>query len=261
MKSIKTVALDKRLEKRLLEFMSHDRVSHFYAMYDLQHLRDKTLAWVALSEDEVVGYLFEYDKRILYMRGARGCEISLLQNSGLTEALFNIETHHLPSVKSLFELVEPADKITEGQVTTFVTMKATGQSFKPVIRHEVRELKRDSAPALADLLGTTPEQALGFFGGSAFGLFKGNKLVSYAASPETLEDLAIIRGVFTAPCERNKGYSQSVCSALVKRILDEGKDVMLYVSKDNPGAIKVYGKIGFKKTGHLFFGFIAMRKD
>jgi len=260
-KSIRTVALDQRLKKCLLEFMSRDRVSHFYAIYDLQYLRDKTLAWVVLSEDQVIGYLLEYDKRILYMRGARGCEIPLLQNSGLTEALFNIETHHLPSVKSLFGLVEPADKITKGQVTTFVTMKATHQSFRPVIRHKVRELKKDNAPALADLLGIKPEQALGFFSGYAFGLFKGKKLVSYAASPETVEDLAIIRGVFTAPRERNRGYSQSVCSALVKRILDEGKDVMLYVSKDNPPAIKVYRKMGFEKTGHLFFGFTARRKD
>jgi len=260
-KSIKTVALDKRLEKRLLEFMSHDRVSHFYAIYDLQHLRDKTLAWAALSEDEVVGYLLEYDKRILYMRGARGCEIPLLQNSGLAQALFNIETHHLPSVKSLFELVEPADKITEGQVTTLVTMKATRRSFKPVIRHRVRELKKDNAPALADLLGIKPEQALGFFNGFSFGFIKGKKLVSYAASPEILEDLAIIRGVFTAPDERSQGCSKSVCSLLVSRLLDEGKDVILYVSKDNAAAIRVYREIGFKNTGHFFFGFAAKRRN
>jgi len=260
-KSIKTATLDKRLEKRLLEFMSRDRISHFYAIYDLQYMKDKTLAWVALSEDEIVGYLLEYDKRILYMREARGCGIPLLQKSGLAEALFNIETHHLHSVKSLFKLVEPADKITKGQVTTFVTMKATRQSFRPVIRHEVRELEKDNAPALANLLGITPEQALGFFSGSAFGLFKGKKLVSYAASPETLEDLAIIRGVFTAPDERNHGYSKSVCSLLVSRLLDQGKDVILYVSKDNAAAIRVYRKIGFKNTGHFFFGFTAKRRN
>jgi len=260
-KSIKTVALDKRLEKHLLQFMSLDRVSHFYAIYDLQHLRNKTSAWVALSEDEVAGYLLEYDKRILYMRGARGCEIPLLQNSRLTEALLNVETHHLPSVKSLFELVEPADKITEGHVTTFVTMKATRQSFRPVIRHRVQELRKDNAPALAGLLGIKPEQALSFFKGFSFGLFKGEKLVSYAASPEILEDLAIIRGVFTAPDERNQGYSKSVCSLLVSRLLDEGKDVILYVSKDNAAANRVYTEIGFKNTGHFFFGFTAKRRN
>jgi len=260
-KKIKTVALNKRVEKRLQDFMNEDRVSHFYAINDLQHLRDKTLVQVALSDDRVLGYMLEYDKRILHMRGDKNCVTTLLSNSALTEALFNIEAQHLPAVKRVFEPVEPADKMTKGLVTHFVTMKAARHSFRPLIRHRVRELRKESAPALADLLGIEPEQALGFFSGFAFGLFKGKKLVSYAASPEIIEDLAIIRGVFTAPDERNKGYSQSVCSALVKKLLSEGKEVMLYVSRDNPAAIKVYKKIGFKKTRHSFLGFTAKRRD
>ena len=213
MRRIKAVALSDDYESRLLDFMSHDMVSHFYAIYDLQHLRENTLTWIALSDDEI-----------------------------------------------LFEPGAPADKMTEGQITAFVTMKATRQSFRPEIHHIVQELKRKSAPELADLLGINPEQATDFFRGFAFGLFKGGKLVSYAASPEILDDLAIVRGVFTAPEERNKGYSKSVCSVLVGKLLDEGRDVILYVSKDNSAAIEVYRKIGFKETGHLFLGFAARRK-
>jgi predicted GNAT family acetyltransferase len=97
--------------------------------------------------------------------------------------------------------------------------------------------------------------------GFAYGTFKRGRLVSYAASPEFLEDLAIVRGVSTAPDERGKGYSKSVCSALVKRLLDEGKEVMLYVSRDNAAALNVYREIGFKETGHRFLGFTARRKD
>lgn len=260
MKKIKTVALSDYCESCLLDFMSHDRVSHFYAVYDLRHLRESTLTWVALLDDEVIGYLLEYDKRILYMRGNKDCVVPLLKNSGLTEALLNIEKHQLPPVETLFEPVEPADRMTEGQITTFVTMKATRQSFRPKIQHRVQELKKENAPELADLLDIKPEQASGLFRGFAFGLFMNGKLVSYAASPEILDDLAIIRGVFTAPEERNKGYSKSVCSILVGKLLDEGKDVILYVSKDNPAAIEVYRKIGFKKTGHRFLGFTARRR-
>jgi len=260
-RKITTVALDKPLEKPLLNFMNSDRVSHFYAINDLQHLRDKTLVCVALSEDRVVGYMLEYDKRILYMRGDKNCTTPLLSNSGLNEALFNVEAGQLPLVSRVFKPVEAADKMTKGLVTTFVTMKATRRSFKPLIRHRVQELRKENAPALARLLGIEPEQALGFFSGLAFGLFKNENLVSYAASPEIIEDLAIVRGVFTAPDERNKGYSQSVCTALVEKLLGEGKEVMLYVSKHNPAAIKVYEKIGFKKTGHLFLGFTAKRRD
>jgi predicted GNAT family acetyltransferase len=72
-----------------------------------------------------------------------------------------------------------------------------------------------------------------------------------------LEDLAIVRGVHTAAEERNKGYSSSVCSVLVQQLLRQGRDVILFVSKDNPAAIRVYSKIGFKETGRVSLAFKA----
>jgi len=36
--------------------------------------------------------------------------------------------------------------------------------------------------------------------------------------------------------------------------------VFLYVSRDNPAAIKVYTKTGFKKTGHKYLGFYSEEK-
>jgi GNAT superfamily N-acetyltransferase len=261
MEGIKVVALTKRRGRPLLEFMSHDRVSHFFSIYDLQQFRDKTLVWLALSADNIAGYLLEYDSRILCTRGSRECVIPLLENSTLTEGMLNIEPHHLSEVRKTFEPVEPADKMTIGRITTFVVMKATPDCFKPKLRHEVRELKRESAPELASLLGVQLEQAIDLLKGFAFGTFKNRRLVSYAASPEFLEDLAIVRGVFTTPDERSKGYSKSVCSALVRRLLDEGKEVMLYVSRDNAAALNVYREVGFKETGHRFLGFTAKRRD
>jgi len=150
--------------------------------------------------------------------------------------------------------------MTIGKITTFLTMKTTPETTKPIIKHRVQQLTRKNAQALAQLLGADTQRALDLLRGIGFGIFKDNKLVSAATSPEILEDLAIIRGVQTAPEERNKGYSTSVCSALVQKLQQQGKDVILYVSKDNPPAIKVYKKIGFKPTEHTFLSFIAQRK-
>ena len=219
------------------------------------------MVWLALSADNIAGYLLEYDKRILCARGPTECVIPLLRNSTLTEAMLNIEPRHLSEVKKTFEPVEPADKATVGRITTFLVMKATRDCFKPKLRHEVRELKGESAQELAGLLGVQLEQAADLLKGFAYGMFKRKRLVSYAASPEFLEDLAIVRGVFTAMDERGKGCSKSVCSALVRRLLDEGKEVMLYVSKDNEAALNVYREVGFKETGHRFLGFTARRKN
>jgi GNAT superfamily N-acetyltransferase len=253
--------LTKRQEKRLLEFLDRDRISHFFSIYDLQHYRGKTRVWLALLAEKIAGYLLEYDKRILCLRGSKNCVAPLLRKTRLTQAILNIEAQQLPTVKRFYEPTEPADKMTVGKISTFVVMKAVRSSFRPVLLHEVRELKNESAAELAGLLGVDQELALDLLGGFAFGLYESEKLVSYAASPEILEDLAIVRGVFTAPDKRGKGYSKAVCSALVSRLFDEGEEAILYVSKDNAAALSVYRSLGFMETGHRFLGFIARRRN
>ncbi len=204
--------------------------------------------------------MIEYDKRVLTIRGDKECTIPLLSSSDLTTPLLNIEPTHLSPIKKLYKPTEPADQMTTGSITTFITMKTTPQSLTPKIHHKVQEVTKEEAQAVSNLLGADLQRTQGFLRGMAFGIFKRKKLVSFAASPEMLEDIAIIRGVQTAPEERNKGHATSVCSALVQKLHHQGKDVMLYVSKDNPSAIRVYKKIGFKETGHIFLSFTAKRK-
>jgi GNAT superfamily N-acetyltransferase len=255
------LALTERHEKPLLEFLNRDRISHFFSLYDLEHFKTKTSVLLALSADDIVGYLLEYDKHIICMRGSRDCVSLLLRKSSLTEAMLNIEPPQLSAVKKMFEPIDPADKATVGKITTFVVMKAPRGTSKPALLREVRELKRENATELAGLLGVKLKQASDLLNGFAFGFYESEKLVSYAASPEILEDLAIVRGVFTAPDKRGKGYSKAVCSALVSRLLDAGKEVMLYVSKDNAAALSVYRSLGFMETGHRFLGFTARRRN
>jgi hypothetical protein len=257
--AIKTVPLNENIENCLFAFMNNDRISHFYDIYDLTHLKGKTRAWVALLDNKLVGYMFEYDRRIITMRGNEDCITPLLQYTDLTTPIFNIEPQHLAAVTKLFEPTKPPDKMTKGKITTFLTMKTTPNTLPPVIKHNVRKLTKEDAQALAELLGADIQRAHDMLRGIGYGIFKGNKLVASAASPEILGDLAIIRGVHTAVEERNKEYATSVCSALVQELNEQGKDVILYVSKDNPPALKVYKKIGFKPTGHKFLSFVAQR--
>lgn len=261
MSPITTVALTPNVESRLFEFLNRDRLSHFFTIYDLYHLRDKTQTWVALANNKIVGYMIEYDKRILQLRGQQTCAIPLLKNSDLTTPLFNIEPKHLAAVRGLYKPIEPADKETAGLVTTFILMTTTPHTFTPVIRHEVQELKKRNTLELGELFGAEPKRTRDLLKGVAFGVFKGKKLVSCAASPDMLEDLAIIRGVQTAPEERGQGYATSACSALVQRLHKMGREAFLYVSKDNSSALRVYEKIGFKETGHVLLGFLAKPKN
>ena len=156
MRDIRTVRLGKSVEKRLLDFMSHDRIAHFYAVYDLLHLPERTRTWTALLNDQVVGYLIEFGKRILYMRGSAEAATSLLRNSNVSAALFNIEPWHLAAVKRMFKISAPADKMTEGKITAFTPLITTAKSFRPVKKHHVQELSR----------------GVHFYGGEKQGLFE-----------------------------------------------------------------------------------------
>lgn len=254
------MALQRSYEKRLLEYMNQDRISHFYPIYDILHMREKTRAWLALSGNTLVGYLIEFDKRILCLRGNADAAPRLLEQNDLATVLFNIEPGHLSAVKRIFEPVAPSDKMTIGTISTFTPMLVTQGRFEPVVKHRVREVAKDEIPLVTGLLSVDYQAASELLSGYAFGVFKRGRLVSFAASPNVLDNLAIVRGVFTAAEERNKGYSKSVCSALVGRLLRDGKDVFLYVSKDNAVAMNVYSSLGFKATGHVVLSFWAQRK-
>jgi predicted GNAT family acetyltransferase len=258
---VQVVSLDKNVEKKLFEFMDKDRIRNFWGIHDLKHLRNKTRTWVALSQKNVVGYLVEHDQRILHTRGDAECVNPLLKNTDLVTPMFNIESSHLSAVKRLYKPTEPTDVTTRGKITTYLSMKVSTANFKPATWHNVQEMGKEDNEAVKRLLGRETSRVTDLLKGLAYGLYKQGQLLSFAAAPEILEDLAIIRGVYTTPDLRGRGYSTSVCSALVGRILEQGRDAILYVSKDNEPAIRVYRKLGFRKTGHVFLGFKARRNQ
>lgn len=253
-------SLQRRSEVPLMRFLNRDRISNYYLLYDLRYLRDRLKVWVASDAGGVQAYMMEYDGRILHVRGNPDCVPRLLMKTRVSEPLFNVEPRHLALVRERFEPVEPADTRTDGLITTFLTLEVTSHSFKPLIRHEVQELNKNHARDVAELLGIELQRAQDLLRGTGFGVFKDGRLVSSALSPEMLDDLAIVRGVFTAADERNIGYSTTVCSALAERLLGQGRDVILFVSKDNPAAMKVYSRIGFEDTGRVSLAFKALVK-
>jgi len=257
---LQVVLLDKSVEKELFEFMNQDRIRNFWGVYDLKHARDKTRTWAAFHNKNVVGYLVEHEKRILHTRGNAECVAPLLKKTDLTTPRFNIEPAHLAGVKILYKPIEPTDETTRGKVTTYLLMKVRADNFRPTMIHSVQEMGKEDNEVVSNFLGRELSRTADLLKGLAYGLYENGQLVSFAAAPEMLEDLAIIRGVYTAPNLRGKGYATSVCSALVRRLLEKGMEVILYVAKDNTPAIKVYRKLGFRETGHIFLTFKAEKR-
>jgi len=240
--------------------MNQDRIRHFWGIYDLQHMKEKVRTRVALSGESLSGYLMEINGRIIHIRGIADCATPLLESIDLHEPLFNIEPAHLYGVKALYKQFKPTDATSKCRVTTFLSMKISTNEFKPKKAKNVRELSREDAEEVGNLLAQESDRIKDLLKGLSFGLHEKGQLVAFAGAPEILEDLAIIRGVYTQPNLRGKGYATKVCSAVTARLIEQGKEAFLYVSKDNHPALRVYRKLGFRETGHVFLSFSAERK-
>jgi GNAT superfamily N-acetyltransferase len=261
--SVHVVPLENMDEKKFLEFLEKDRVLHIFTIYDLTQKRDKTKIYVALGNKQISGYLFEYDKRIVHIHGDPETASKLIPFISLDEPMFVIYPSHLRLVKKLFEPVQPADSSTKGKITTFLVMKASAESFKPIVKHKVKRLEKSDLEKVSRNLGDEPIKAIkeALTGGLAFGAYENDQLSSTAAVPELLEKHGLIRGVYTAPELRNRGLATSACSALVEELFRLGREPVLWVSKANPPARKLYEKIGFKPTGVTVLGFKAERRS
>jgi ribosomal protein S18 acetylase RimI-like enzyme len=252
--------LDKSLEKSLFEYMNQDRIRHFWGIYDLQHMKEKVRTRVALTGEDLSGYLMEINGRIIHIRGIADCALPLLESTALREPLFNIEPAHLYGAKALYRNFKPTESTSKGKITTYLSMKVNRHEFKPVRIKDVRAVNKEESEAVGSLLAR-PDRVQDLIKGLSYGLFERGQLVAFAAAPEMLEDLAIIRGVYTMPRFRGKGYATRVCSAVISRLTEQGREVILYVSEENHPAISAYRKLGFRETGHVFLSFTAERKQ
>jgi len=264
MGSLKIVSTDKVSKKLFTDFLNKDRILHFWTIYGLQDLssmRGKVRVWVALENDEIQGYLGEFDRWIVHTHGTNESILKLLEQIHLDEYEFVTEYNHLTVVRNIFQPFEPSDPSSKGKITTFIVMKANTETFRPIVEHPVKKLGSDDLDDVYGNLGKEYRERVenAIQKGMAFGAYEEGKLVSVATAPEIIEDLVNIRGVYTEPSFRGRGFSTSTCSALVTEIIKIGKEALIWVADTNIPARKVYNKIGFKETGHILLGFKAKR--
>ncbi|MFB0503060.1 MAG: GNAT family N-acetyltransferase [Candidatus Bathyarchaeia archaeon] len=261
MSTLRVIPVERSYEKQFSDFLDKDRILHVFTVYDFRYMRDKTEIWVAMEEEKIVGYLLEFDKRIVHAHGSAESVAKLLDCIDLDELVFVIESHHLRVVKESFEPLGSTDSSTKGEITTYLIMKVDAETFKPMINHRVKRLRTEDLAEVFESMGdewkTRIEDVI--HKGIAFGAYDNGSLVAVATVSEILEDLSLIRGVYTVPLYRRKGFATSACSALIRELIDLGKEAMLWAAKDNLPARNVYEKIGFKRTEHSLPGFKAKR--
>jgi GNAT superfamily N-acetyltransferase len=248
-------------DEQFLKFLNKDMIRHIFTIYDLKHMRDKTRVWLALENNEIRGYLFEFDKRIVHTHGTTESLTKLLQFIDLNEPVLIVEPHHVAEVTRFFQPVEPADAASKGKITTYLVMKTTAENFKPVIRHRVKKLGPEDFNEVLERFGEEWEKRVkdAVYRGMAYGAYENDALTSIATTPEIIDNIAFVRGVHTIPSSRGRGLATSAVSALVREWIRLGKEAALWVAEDNIPARRIYEKIGFQRTEHVLLGFKARR--
>jgi len=259
--SLRIIPVDEPYEKKFLDLLEADKILHVFTIYDFRYMRDKTRIWVALENENIAGYLLEFDNGIVHTHGSVESAAKLLDYTDLDEIVFVIEPQHLGVIKRNFKTLGPTDSSSKGEITTYLIVKVDAETFKPSITHRVKKLGiKDLGEVLRNMGDEWKSRIENVIDrGVALGAYDNGSLVAVATVSEILDGLALIRGVYAVPSYRRKGYATSACSALVQELIDLGREAMLWVAKDNLPAISVYEKIGFKKTRHSLLGFKAKR--
>ena len=258
---IRAVPLSVWDEDKFIRFLEKDKILHIFTIYDLRRFRDKTKVWIAFKDDEICGYTFIFDNSIVHTHGTVESVEPLMKCISLERAIFVIEKNHLNVVERFYRPEGPTDEASIGNITKYYVLELRRKDFNPLIRHSVKKLGIEDLDEVSECLGeewrTRIRNAIS--SGLAYGAYEDGKLVSVATVPEIVDEIAMIRGVFTLHEYRNKGYATSVCSALINELLNKRKIPILWVAKDNLPARKIYEKLGFKRTKHVLLGFKAAK--
>lgn len=82
-----------------------------------------------------------------------------------------------------------------------------------------------------------------------FGVFSDDSLASIASVVARLPEMAVIMGVETLPEFRGRGFATAASSAATREALTISESCTLFVRSDNLHAVRIYGKLGYRKVG------------
>ena len=97
-----------------------------------------------------------------------------------------------------------------------------------------------------------------FEAGPYYCIKQDGKIVSAAGVHAVTPKIASLGNILTDKAYRNRGFATACTSVLAGDLASKGRIISLFVRTDNMFAIRLYEKLGFRKTGD--FAFLIMRK-
>jgi RimJ/RimL family protein N-acetyltransferase len=244
--------IGKSNEKRFIKHIRTDVIKHAFALYDVQHDRERTTIHAVFEKNRLRGYILLYT-------GTDVPSIVLECEEEIAETLIDFAPkdhfviHAPPSILQLVKRRFPGAKI---YVENWMLIRK--ENAKLVRSELVRRLNtEEDASKFAQLVLGRKDRPYAYMKKyvdwiakmPVYGVFKDEALVSYAGSFIQMPEIWMIGGVYTDPGHRNKGYALLATSAVTKEALEKAEMAALFVRSDNHPAISVYEKIGYRKIG------------
>ncbi len=227
-------------------FFERDRLLAAYALADLDPENvDESRWWVARRAEEVVAAALLVEVLPFRPCFATGDTESLTElfRGGITEPrlILAIPPSGRPSVEAAYRFE---------RVDTMLRMVVDLGTFRPSVRHRVVRLGPDDLEDVIDLYGRASRS---YFTPARlgrelyFGVYAGTQLVAAAGTHvrSRAAGIAAVGNVLTRMAYRGMGMATSVTAAVTEAALEEHRDVVLNVRRENAPAIAVYRRLGY----------------
>jgi len=248
------VPLELSYEHIFWEHVNQDILHYFFFAFDWKYNRDVTKILLALEGNRIDGMMLVYRQSIVQLRGSDEAVKALLER-------LDLEKVELQALEEHEQCVLEKYKPTAAHKLMLMLLHRGEEKLQ--INHPISKLDVSDAEQIAAIMEeadpefwrtTTSQQIVEGMsrGASWFGIRVDGEPASISGSRLT-EWGGHISTVATRAAHRNKGYATSVVSHAVKQILEKHPVAMIYVLTDNPPAIRVYSKVGFKPYRTYFF--------
>jgi len=238
--------LDSSLEPAFWDYVLRDVPGHYFFILDWKLYRDKTQIFLALQDEKTVGLMLIYDQRIVQIRGSSQAAERLINEVNLEKAEINAFKEHEAIILKKYKPIVRHEMILmtlhRGEERLYIKHPIT--KLTPVDAQEIVNLLKEE---FAEWREFTPDRVNEQMEENVLflGIKEGEKLVSIG-NTRVFGLGSNIGMIATRKGYRDRGFATSITSALLKEILRESKLALIHVLSDNPPAIHVYTKVGFK---------------
>ncbi len=243
------VSANSNIERRLFEYLVRDPSIHSFTLNDIRRERRKTTLYVALSGDDIYGYMLIY----MVHRGYRSAILEVF-NKGLEKAVIRKLLVHSNVDKNSFRGTLHIDR-------RFLTV--IGALIKPTTTYNYYIMEYSDPSPQCEVKGELTfveinEQNIIEYGSTyevvrrarglrkAYGVILNSRIVGIGGFYVMEPEVYLIGGIYVEPRYRGKGIGKSLSCFLTRRALKETSRATLWVNTENKPAIHIYRDIGYR---------------